>query len=54
MAPAGTAAILTLGTAIGFTVMVTAFEVTGFGCGHTAFEVITTLIMSPLFRVALV
>jgi 6,7-dimethyl-8-ribityllumazine synthase len=52
IAPAGTAAIATLGTAMGFTVMVMAFEVTGFGCGHTAFEVITTLMTSPLFRVA--
>jgi hypothetical protein len=54
IAPAGTAAMDTLGTAMGFTVMVMAFEVTGFGCGQTAFEVITTLMASPFINVALV
>ena len=46
IAPAGTAAILTLTGKFGFTVMVIAFEVAGLPVGQVAFEVSTHVTIS--------
>ena len=47
----GLAAIETLAVKIGFTVIVTVFEVAGELTGQVAFEVITQVTLSPLARV---
>jgi hypothetical protein len=52
--PAGTAAILTEGTAKGVTVMLVAAEVAVGVAGQAAFEVITTVTLFPLASVVLV
>ena len=51
IAPAGTAATLTLAVNIGFTTMVIPVEVAGLPVRHgVAFEVISTVITSPLAK----
>ena len=47
MAPAGTAAMLTLAVTFGFTVIVIIFEVAGLPLTHEAVDVITQLIVFP-------
>ena len=53
IAPEGTAAILTLAGSFGLTTIVTVFDVAGEPVRHgEAFEVITTVIASPLTKAA--
>jgi hypothetical protein len=54
IAPAGTAAILTLTGRFGFTVIVTVFEVAGLPVAQVALEVNTQVIISPFINVVLV
>jgi hypothetical protein len=54
IAPAGTAAILTLTGNIGLTVIVTILEVAGLPVGHVTFDVKTQVTRSPLTNVVLV
>lgn len=52
--PVGFAAIETLTTKVGFTVMVMLFDVAGFPVAQVALEVSTQVITSPLASAALV
>lgn len=54
IAPAGTAAILTLGVTIGLTVIVVAAEVAVAGAAQAKLDVITTVTLLPLASVVLV
>ena len=54
MAPAGTAAMLTLTGKFGFTVMVMALEVAGLPVAQRAFEVSTHVTISLVANVVLV
>jgi hypothetical protein len=54
IAPAGTAAILTLTGRFGFTVMVIVFEVAGFPVGQVAFDVNTQVTVFPFASVVLI
>ena len=54
IAPAGTAAMLTLTGKFGFTVMVIVFEVAGFPVTQVAFDVNTQVTRSPFTNTALV
>ena len=50
IALAGFAEMLTLATTFGVTVMFIAFDVPGFPITQTAFEIISQVITSPLFK----
>jgi hypothetical protein len=52
IAPEGTAAILTLAGRFGLTTIVTVFDVAGLPVAQVAFDVITTVIASPLIKAA--
>ena len=51
MAPEGTAAIVTLAGRFGFTTILIGFDVAGLPVAQVAFEVITTVIISPFTSV---
>jgi hypothetical protein len=52
IAPEGTAAMLTLAGRFGLTTIVTVFDVAGLPVAQVAFDVITTVIASPLIKAA--
>jgi hypothetical protein len=54
IAPAGDAAMLTLAATLGFTVIVSAFDVAGDPVAHAAFEVITQVTTCPFVRAVVV
>jgi hypothetical protein len=53
IAPAGTAATLTLTGKLGLTVIVTVLDVAGFPVGHVALDINTQVTKSPLAKVVL-
>ena len=52
IAPEGTAAMLTLAGRFGLTTIVTVFDVAGLPVAQVEFDVITTVIASPLTKAA--